>query len=420
MAKNLLTPILQDSTLSVNFFNGRLLSGEDLTAEQESNRMAHRLIGQAVGSGVAYGLEVGEARQSSTANPVLTVTQGLAINRNGGALLLDQDTDVSLACVETGAGSVSAGKTFQDCIPTEAGPYIAGARVYMLLIAPASATQGLAEVMGISTATAPCNTNVRIDGVQFRLVQLDIAGDELADVNHLQNLVAYKCFGVADWAQAVADPLGTPPEGYGLVDQLRGQKRITKCEVPLAVLYWTATGGVVWVDMWSVRRPLVSRDLLDEWAPGAGHRRFVEGLAMFLQFQEQLQDLLGPSGNDPTIQANKVFRYLPPVGLLPITGVGASKGVSYPTFLVGVTVRKPQFLEGARLDALIHDAFGYPPIDLNDKVMVWQYWIRENMQTINTGKAAVPNALVLFASGHMRNYGHPHFDVNRWDYSTYA
>ena len=38
MPNNLLTPIVNDRTRSVNFFNGRLLTGEDLTAEQQANR----------------------------------------------------------------------------------------------------------------------------------------------------------------------------------------------------------------------------------------------------------------------------------------------------------------------------------------------------------------------------------------------
>src|SRR4029077_1296853 len=94
MTNNLLTPILNDRTRSVNFFNGRLLTGEDLTAEQQANRVAHSLLGQAIGSGVAYGLEVAESSQlSQVATPVLSIKRGLAVNANGGTLLLDNDVD---------------------------------------------------------------------------------------------------------------------------------------------------------------------------------------------------------------------------------------------------------------------------------------------------------------------------------------
>src|SRR4030081_3451367 len=105
MANNFLTPIVNNRTRSVNFFNGRLLTGEDLTAEQKVNRVAHSLLGQAVGSGVAYGLDVAESAQLSTVQiPVLSIKQGLAINPNGGTLLLDNDVDISLVRPAGAAG----------------------------------------------------------------------------------------------------------------------------------------------------------------------------------------------------------------------------------------------------------------------------------------------------------------------------
>ncbi len=102
--------------------------------------MAHSLLGQAVGAGVAYGFEVSEsAALSQVASPVLSVTRGLAINSNGGTLLLDNDTDISLV---RPAGPVSAGSSvFAECLPMQSGVYIAGAGVYMLTVGPASATR---------------------------------------------------------------------------------------------------------------------------------------------------------------------------------------------------------------------------------------------------------------------------------------
>jgi len=77
MAADLFTAILSDRTRSVNFFNGRLLSAEDLISEQKTNRLAHSLLGQAIGSGVVHGMEVGESALSSTqTNPVLMVRKG--------------------------------------------------------------------------------------------------------------------------------------------------------------------------------------------------------------------------------------------------------------------------------------------------------------------------------------------------------
>src|SRR5580700_2731797 len=97
MATNLQTPILNSLIRSVNFFNGRLLTGEDLTAEQQSNRAARNLLGRAIGSGVVHGLGVTESvKFSNVQAPVLTVSKGLAINHRGAPLLLTDDTDIAL------------------------------------------------------------------------------------------------------------------------------------------------------------------------------------------------------------------------------------------------------------------------------------------------------------------------------------
>src|SRR5205807_1315751 len=129
----------------------------------------------------------------------------------------------------------------------QSGVYIAGAGVYLLTVGPASATQGLAEVSGTNTGAAPCNSKYKADGVQFRLVQIDLpqlnlTPPDLSD-KRLRNLVAYRFFGITDWGSAMTDPFATPPANFGLIDQLRATQIITGCEVPLAVFYWTATDG---------------------------------------------------------------------------------------------------------------------------------------------------------------------------------
>jgi len=347
------------------------------------------------------------------------VKRGLAINPNGGTLLLDNDTDISLV---RPASSTSGGSSvFKECLPMQSGVYIAGAGVYLLTIGPASATQGLAEVSGVSTGVAPCNSKYKADGVQFRLVQLDLTLAELGDVNRLRNLVAYKCFGVTDWAADVTDPFGTRSGGHGLIDQLRSAQTITGCEVPLAVLYWTATDGVVFVDMWSVRRALVSKDLLDAWAPGAGRRRVAEGLAMFLQFQEQIRDMLAVSSIPLTsIVASTRFRYLPPVGLLPIGNIKGSMGFDYLKFFSGATYHDPVFVEGAKLESLIARSMLYPPKDLNDQEALWLYRVRENMQSIANNVTPAPQPFMMLVNGHIPYEGNAQFDLSYWDYANYA
>src|SRR5205823_1104339 len=96
MAANLFTPILNDRTRSVHFFNGRLLTGEDLTSEQRGQRAVHELLGESIGDGIVRGLEVSIDESNTIATPVVRVTGGVAINRQGDPLYLPTDTRVQL------------------------------------------------------------------------------------------------------------------------------------------------------------------------------------------------------------------------------------------------------------------------------------------------------------------------------------
>jgi hypothetical protein len=424
MAVDLLKPVLSNRTRSINFFNGRLLAGEDLTTEQKANRAAHSLLGQAVGDGIIYGLEVKANTQASTlASPVLAVSQGLAVNKNGATLFLETDTQVALSRPPDVTNGIDPSSIFQDCKPTETGTYIAGAGVYLLTIGPATGSQGLAEVSGISTSQAPCNTKYNLQGVQFRLLKLDFTTPELNDTNHLRNLVAYRCFGVTEQSAFVADPFNTTLASYGLLDQLRSQNVLTNCEVPLAVLYWTATSGIVFVDMWAARRPVFPQATTEMWMPLASRRRISEGLAMFLQFQEQVEDL-AQSGSIvnflPSLTATDYFRYLPAAGLILLGNINPTAGFDYLQFFKNRTYRNPVFMEGAKLEPLFRLSLLYPPIDLSNQEMLWLYQVRENQETIDNTGINPPRLFMVFTNGQIPFQGDAKFDLNYWNYANFV
>src|SRR5215510_10996259 len=164
-------PILDSGIHSINFFNGRLLTARDLTREQTANRQLDKQLGQAIGDGIACGFEVSEKSPRSTTAPILTVTPGLAINRRGQTLQLTNATQIALVREATGNGN--AGKTFNECVPLQTGTYIAGAGVYLLTVAPAQTTEGLAPVAALDLGIASCNTDTIVSTLQFRLVQLN-------------------------------------------------------------------------------------------------------------------------------------------------------------------------------------------------------------------------------------------------------
>ena len=410
MAVNLFTPIVNSRTPAVNFFNGRLLSGEDLTTEHQSNRAARALLGQAIGPGVVYGYQVTESIASSSAQaPVLAITKGLAVNRNGGSLLLDTDTEVALTRPATTTAATPT--VFQACTPTQSGAYVAGAGAYLLAVGPASAAEGLAQVNGTNVSTAPCNTDYQAYGVQFRLVQLDLSAVDLSDTKHLQNTIAYQCFGLTNWDALLVGSFVAPAPPLGLVDRLRQSQLLTDCEIPIAVLYWTADDGIVFVDTWSVRRRIAQPPAVSEWALFAGDRRTIEGESMFLQFQDQISQMISAQSGLSTISASQYFNYLPPVGILPLKGITAADGFTYQSFFPPDTYNPPVFIPAARMEGVVRMAMTYRPINAANNEAVWLYQVVE-------GATVLP--YLIFTSIFAPFQGSAQFDLSNFDFSNFV
>jgi hypothetical protein len=451
-AVNLLTPILNGGIQNVNFVNGRVLTAEDMTAERAATLQRQRLMGNCVGDGVASGFEVTLSASSVPyGQQVVHITAGVALNRNGDILQLAADTDVTLTAT---IPSATVNGLFAPCAPPQT--QLTNPGVYLLTVLPASGYQGQAPVTQLSSAgvATSCSSRYKTSGVQFRLSLMTLASNgtglqptlyALANqiqstlntgaaaatlapqLSQFQNGLAHACFGTDTLATYAANPfVGLPGSSsfdtYGLIDAQRTAGLVTNCEVPLALAYWTQQ-GIQFIDMWAVRRPVLAGDSSEVWPLFSGRRRWTEGLAMFLQFQDQLQQMTSGTGaplGAATARAAQFFFYLPPAGILPINGSVSSTGVNYPSFLAANTCRGPQFIEGARLATLLADAFAHPPFNVNDQVMVWLYWVRENIQAVNTGLQTVSSTYLVFANGQVPNFGNPHYDVNRWDYSTYA
>jgi hypothetical protein len=398
---------------SVNFFNGRLLTGDDLRREQEAERARLARLGQAAGEGIAHGLEVAEALSgSSAARPVVTVEPGLAVACSGLALELPARTDVSLLREHPPAGAEPGG-LFADCQPFANGTYTAGAGVYLLTIGPTRTSEGLAAVSGLTNDPAPCNTALSVEAVKFRLIRLALLPSQLTDVAHLRNHVAHLFFGTDALAGFVADPFGPVLREYGLLDRLR-DGLVTDDEVPLAVLSWTADNGVRWLDLWAVRRRLTRMRPLDDWAVFADDRRRSEGEAMFLQFQDEL-DGLRLQANVENLLASDHFELLPPVGVLPL-GHDTERGFTLEHFLADVTTRdEPAVIEAARVAELVRDGLAYPPIDTKSDELVWIYLVHQNLESTTPR-----HRYALFANGQIDYRGDARFELSYWNYSNYA
>ena len=348
-AKQLSEVITSGGIRSINFFNGRLLTAEDMTAEQGTRRDADALLGKAIGPGIAFGLEVAQSSASPT-SPVVTVQPGLAINARGQALSLNDAAEVSLVRPPADF-SPAAGTVFQDCQPPQPGAYLVDEGVYLLVMSPASATEGRAPINGLGGCNSGCNAKYKIEGVQFRLVPLEPQA-ALSQKALLRNRVAYECYGhPGDLNQMVVDPFGGSWTRNGLLDiMLRNQIGIGPCDVPLAVLFWTLP-GIQFIDMWSVRRRLTEADSARGWPLLFGSRRKSEAHAMIQQFQEQVEDAITSEPDLSKVKASDRFAWLPPAGILPVQSANSPKGFNASVFFGDHASKSVATMDGAALRA---------------------------------------------------------------------
>jgi len=191
---------------------------------------------------------------------------------------------------------------------------------------------------------------------------------------------------------------------------------LTDCDMPLALFQWTATGGLRWLDLWSVRRRLAPRPDSDAWPLFPEQAQDALGEARMRQFQQHLGGLRDV--NALPARASDVFRSLPPAGLVPLSGIAGAIGVDATKFFEGFTTRGPVFIEGARVPAFLRLATRFPPIRAGDPELIWLYLVRENRQP--QGGVVPKQPYLIFALGRLPCQVVPCFDVSHWDYANYA
>lgn len=400
------------------FFNGRLLTGEDLAAEQSSNHSARALLAQALGSGVAGGLDVTLAPGAgSAAQPVLKVTAGAAVNQTGDVLELECDTTVALSADPVSDAGSDAG--FSVCLPASTDTYAPTTGVFVFTIGGSSSAHGRAPVSGLSDGDAACNVDYKVDGVQFGLVALVLDSSLGNYPDLLRNRLAHLIFGTTDAGRlsALYDPFAHTAGQYGLLDLLPADC-IDAGSVPLAVLHWDTT-GVTFIDRWAVRRRLTAPIAADRWPTYMADRRRAEAEAMFLQFEDQAEELLAGLAAPQSVTASTYFDYLPPVGLLPIDSVQGVQGFDPKTFFGAQASRDIAEIDAALVPALVHDGLWHEPIAIADGgERIQLYLIRENELAVNSGAAA--QAALVFAKRTLSYRGIARFGVARFGLSRFA
>lgn len=408
-------PVVATAALrSVNFFNGRLLTGDDLQLEQTTNVARLARAGRLAGGGVAYGLEVSAAFSSTVGAPVVTVAAGLGVTAAGDPLELPVATDLSLYAADPVSGAEPGG-LFAACQPYAPGTYSAGAGVYVLTVAPAQQGEGLAPVSGLGNQSAPCNVAVIAEALTFRLIRLAVDKDVLADTAHLRNRVAASCFGYDAITIAADAPFGAPATSYGTIDALRAQT-MSDHELALGLIGWSVDAGIQFVDLWSVRRRITPAIAEGDWASFVAARRSAEAEAMFLQFQAQIGDLVA-TGSPGQLVIGDSFERLPPVGLLPLAG--QDPGIEINTFFGATLTRGPVVIEASRVEPLIRGALPYAPVDLSAGNLLWLYQVHQNLDP-GPILFAPGDPYLLFTSGFVPYAGDSQYALAYWNYANYS
>ncbi|HVH13357.1 MAG TPA: hypothetical protein VM759_09910, partial [Longimicrobium sp.] len=290
MSTELLEPVVNDGVRLTHFFNGRVLTAEDLRREQDAARDRHRGLAGAVGEGVVRGLEVTALRRDLPA-PTVRITAGLAFNRDGDPVELPRDVELRLIPAQAEVDQEAG--LFALCDRPAAVTLITNPGFYLLSARPASAfSREQVPMVEVSSEGigSRCGARYAETGAAFSLVPLPLpvggAGAPLAQrltqlataaaslvervrggetgavelklaqhLSKLRNGMAYWCAGrdtagarVASLAPSALAPVSprTP------LDDLR-TGALPSCDIPLALLYVTRR-RLEWVDGWAVRR----------------------------------------------------------------------------------------------------------------------------------------------------------------------
>ena len=459
---DLLDPILDQGIRHTNFFEGRLLTARDLRDQQEANRERDRRLGRAIGEGIVEGLEVVlENDGADGAVPVVTVRKGLAVTGDGEIIgLPEHDVQVALS------RSIEAVPTTEADFYACAGPPTTrhlpnGVGVYLLVMAPAAGYRDRAPKSGLGDEgiVKGCGSRYVQEGVRFRLVDAtpgvlaesdaglralleddllsatDPAGQgETARLSLLRNVLAYQRFrGDTERLGPLALTLPKPA-----IAATPDESAIEACELPVALIYWTLD-GIAFIDLWSVRRMLAPA------TPGSEtRRRETRGRERVRQFTEQMDWLLARLGyaERADVRVIDYLRFLPPVGVVPLAGTFSQVGFNYAQFFTGIPHRnngpRPDetepfvtdlpVVEGRAADALVVEALGYPAHDLvsdlagdaSQRTFLWLFQVRERRQAIVEASGAAPPPYLLFASGHLPEFGEARLNRARWGYANFA
>jgi hypothetical protein len=307
-------PVAGSTSPRTFFFNGRLLSAEDLQREQTALESGQSQLARLLGCGIASGLEITGKRGET----VLTIGTGVGITPSGQVIAIDT-IELDLAAI----GQRKRNGGFSDCLAAMSALSQVAGGLYLLVLTPTwlasgRATTTLGEV-------GACNRKLEQPAVRARLLAMKEPDDvprasgkpgetEGAEKGRdtLRNRVAHSLLAPEDPETIIAQAAATPG-GSGAATRMVGWlpegrvPALTADDLPLAVVYLSASATIDWCDGDAAQRRLAP-------PPGLAGDRFwreshaIEMEAFARQFVRQLEEEEKPVA--------AAFAFLPPLALV--------------------------------------------------------------------------------------------------------
>ncbi len=314
------------------YFDGRLLTGADLTRDQEYIRQRQNDLAAATGTGVVSGLRV--AMTSDPRGQTIALESGHGVTPSGAIVMIEEQRDVALLDIpETRRLDATLGLSRKPNAPL-------GRRtgLFILALRPVEfSANPLASYPTEITGQRGFEDGDVIEATTISLIAYP-DGDAGGSLDEARRLVARQIFsGSAN---------GIPQDA-----------------LPLAMIALDR-GVVRWIDMPMVRRE-TGADTPLQVAMGSRPRALSE--AFVLQYNQHLGDVIADrraSGLDMKFPAQEYFSYLPPAGQIPAEAISVGDdALEQIWFPQGMDVNV-SFIPADEIVTIAEESLTLPPIDL--------------------------------------------------------
>lgn len=316
------------------YFDGRFLTGADLTRDQDYIRQRQADIARAGGSGVISGLNLDE--RGSISGDVLTISAGHGITREGDLVMLATTREIPLMDLPVSRQlDMAMGLSIDPRIPlsSRSGIFVLGLRAIEFTANP------IAAYPRTLTGQARIEDGDIIEATAVTIIPYP-------DLNGAATLT--------DARRSIARQIFGGNGGRGLPQNI----------LPLALLALDR-GTVHWIDTAMVRRELTA-DSGIQVSLGGRPRSLAE--AHVNQHRAHVQDVLfelQSRNTAPVFPASQFFSLLPPAGQLPAATVRPeAEGLQQVYFPPSVDV-DIAFVPSDEIAALVEESLSLPPIDLD-------------------------------------------------------